>query len=232
MEEELHHDSHSIINIKISEPKLSIGRQSKTTSKLLLVICALVMLSAFPLLNLHSVLTTLNYFQTSSAKVSTATVATEKEGDAASGQCLGLDLSQEMDSLVARAHQIIITMPQKGGGTSMNTFTRQCSKRNEVMEFNFLAHDELRKEFLIDSLHVQPIISSHLHSDKGLIYLAKHKHPSQKTLMIYIHREESERVILGVKMISQYICKNPKEQYSKIVVAEIPRIASLTKGPW
>jgi hypothetical protein len=116
----------------------------------------------------------------------------------------------------------------------MKEFTQQCSNSSKVTElFGFIsiANDtDVLKEFLIDSLHVQTVVSSHLSNDEGLIHLAKY--PSQKTLLIYIHREESERVILGVKMISQYICKNPKEQYSKIVVAEIPRIASLTKGPW
>jgi hypothetical protein len=55
------------------------------------------------------------------------------------------------------------------------------------MDFGFLHNDKLMKEFLIDSFHVQPIISSHIFNDTGLIRLAKH--PSQKTLMIYIHRE-------------------------------------------
>jgi len=216
----------SFVKTSDSTFKLSFGRQSKTTTKLLLVIGTLVMLVAVPVLNLHSsVLTTLNYLQTSSAKVSAATDATKSaEGSAAYafGQCLDLDLNQEMDSLVASAHQVVITMPAKGGGSSMNEFTRQCSNSSKVMEFDFIQHDKLRKEFLIDSLHVQPVISSHVNNDSGLINLAKY--PSQKTLLIYIHREESERVISGVKMISQHICRNShqqfKQRYNEAIVAK------------
>jgi hypothetical protein len=120
---------------KTSELKLGFGRQSKTTSKLVLVIGALAMLVAVPLLNLYSLLTTLN-FQTSftedkatvvSAPAADATKAKGSTDTATSGRCLDLDLNQEMDSLVASAHQVVVTMPAKAGGSSMNHFNRQCS---------------------------------------------------------------------------------------------------------
>jgi hypothetical protein len=58
----------SFVKTSDSTFKLSFGRQSKTTTKLLLVIGTLVMLVAVPVLNLHSsVLTTLN-LQTSSTQ--------------------------------------------------------------------------------------------------------------------------------------------------------------------
>jgi hypothetical protein len=89
------------------------------------------------------------------------------------------------------------------------------------------------KEFLIDSLHVQTVVSSHLSNDEGLIHLAKY--PSQKTLLIYIHREESERVISGVKMISQHICQNShqefKQKYKNIIVAKNSTHCILDEGP-
>ncbi|KAL7426714.1 hypothetical protein ACHAXM_000550 [Skeletonema potamos] len=204
----------------------------------MLVICTLSMLCTVPLLvNLQSMLTTLNYFQTSSPKVSAATDATRAEGGVASGQCLDLDLNKEMDSLVASAHQVVITMPAKGGGSSMKEFTQQCSNSSKVTElFGFIpiANDtNVLKEFLIDSLHVQTVVSSHLSNDEGLIHLAKY--PSQKTLLIYIHREESERVISGVKMISQHICQNShqefKQKYKNIIVAKNSTHCILDEGP-
>uniref|UniRef100_A0A7S1ZXT8 Uncharacterized protein n=1 Tax=Ditylum brightwellii TaxID=49249 RepID=A0A7S1ZXT8_9STRA len=115
-----------------------------------------------------------------------------------------LNLNQGMDSLVARAHQIFITMPTKGGGSSMNTFTRRCNKETKIRKFGFIESVDL-KELLVGSLQVKSVISLHVSSDTGLICLAMY--PSQKTLMIHIHCEEGERVISGVKMISHHMCR-------------------------
>mmetsp|Transcript_16701 Transcript_16701/g.24539 ORF Transcript_16701/g.24539 Transcript_16701/m.24539 type:complete len:291 (+) Transcript_16701:741-1613(+) len=116
---------------------------------------------------------------------------------------MDLNLNQGMDSLVARAHQIFITMPTKGGGSSMNTFTRRCNKETKIQKFGFIESVDL-KELLVGSLQVKSVISLHVSSDTGLIRLAMY--PSQKTLMIHIHCEEGERVISGVKMISDHMC--------------------------
>uniref|UniRef100_A0A7S1ZXE9 Uncharacterized protein n=1 Tax=Ditylum brightwellii TaxID=49249 RepID=A0A7S1ZXE9_9STRA len=135
-----------------------------------------------------------------------------------------LNLNQGMDSLVARAHQIFITMPTKGGGSSMNTFTRRCNKETKIRKFGFIESVDL-KELLVGSLQVKSVISLHVSSDTGLICLAMY--PSQKTLMIHIHCEEGERVISGVKMISHHMCKMTynKEDlkfrgYKKTVIAK------------
>ena len=47
------------------------------------------------------------------------TESTVSKGNAASEQCLNLELNQDMDSLIASARQIFITMPAKASGTSM-----------------------------------------------------------------------------------------------------------------
>jgi len=69
-------------------------------------------------------------------------------------QCLGLDpnqgnTSQDMDSLVASASQIFVTMPAKAGGSSMKVFTKRCMK-NEVAD-NILTSEELWKDYLVNS---------------------------------------------------------------------------------
>jgi len=139
-----------------------------------------------------------------SATVTAAAVVAEKGSRAGSVQCMDLNLNQGMDSLVARAHQIFITMPTKGGGSSMNTFTRRCNNITKVRQFGFIGNDD-QKELLVGSMQGESIISSHVSKDTGLIRLAMY--PSQKTLMIHIHREEGERVISAVKMISHHMCR-------------------------
>jgi hypothetical protein len=132
-----------------------------------------------------------------------AEVACAKGNEAsASGQCL--NLNQDLDSLVANANQIFVTMPAKAGGTSMKDFTSRCNKI-EIKD-NVLARPELqmKKILLGNSLHVQHIITSHLYTDENLIDLTKY--PTRETLMIYIHREETSRVLSGIQQVSQNIC--------------------------
>eukprot|EP00573_Skeletonema_grethae_P010733 CAMPEP_0201707276 /NCGR_PEP_ID=MMETSP0578-20130828/51257_1 /ASSEMBLY_ACC=CAM_ASM_000663 /TAXON_ID=267565 /ORGANISM="Skeletonema grethea, Strain CCMP 1804" /LENGTH=174 /DNA_ID=CAMNT_0048195859 /DNA_START=40 /DNA_END=561 /DNA_ORIENTATION=+ len=80
--------------------------------------------------------------------------------------CLSFDpnqgnTSQDMDSLVASASQIFVTMPAKAGGTSMKQFTKRCMKNN--VADNILSLDQLWKKYLVNSPRIQPIISSHLY---------------------------------------------------------------------
>ena len=120
-------------------------------------------------------------------------------GSDSSGQCLDLDSNQDMDSLVANARQIFITMPAKAGGTSMKDFTKLCMK-NAVHD-NILSIEGLWKDYLVESLHVQSIIASHLYREANFLRLVNT--PSRETLMIHTHREESSRVASAVKQIAQ-----------------------------
>jgi len=131
-------------------------------------------------------------------------------GSDSSGQCLDLDSNQEMDSLVANARQIFITMPAKAGGTSMKDFTKLCMKK--AVHDNILSREELWKDYLVDSLHVQSIIASHLYHEANFLRLVKS--PSRETLMIHTHREESSRVASAVKQIAQSICGFRGGEYS------------------
>lgn len=119
-----------------------------------------------------------------------------------SEQCLDLDSNKDMDSLVANARQIFITMPAKAGGTSMKRFTESCMKK--AVADNILSLEWLWKDYLVDSLHVQSIIASHLYGEENFLRLVNY--PSRETLMIHTHREESSRVASAVKQISQHIC--------------------------
>lgn len=128
----------------------------------------------------------------------------EKGNSAASEQCLNLELNQDMDSLVASARQIFVTMPAKAGGTSIKQFASRCSKKKTIDNVLNSGNERFWKQFLVKSLHVQPIIASHLYTDAPLIRLAQY--PTREMLIIHIHREESSRVVSGVKQVSRHIC--------------------------
>jgi len=202
-------------NNNLGESERSPGARGRQTSasQCVLVVGALLVLLSF-LFNLRSLL--------GQIEGNAASYGSKSYNDDV--QCMDLNLNQGMDSLVARAHQIFITMPTKGGGSSMNTFTRRCNKETKIQKFGFIESVDL-KELLVGSLQVKSVISLHVSSDTGLIRLAMY--PSQKTLMIHIHCEEGERVISGVKMISHHMCKMTynKEDlkfrgYKKTVIAK------------
>ena len=145
-------------------------------------------------------------------KESSASATADSNGSAASEQCLNLDLNQDMDSLIASARQVFITMPAKAGGTSMQAFANKCVDRYRLLEKepNILNPGRFNKEVLISNLHAPPIVASHLYNSDSLIRLSKY--PSRETLMIHIHREETSRIISAVKQVLNAGCgKNPHQ---------------------
>jgi len=163
-----------------------------------LALVSVLTLQRFPLLTSFS---TKDVQIIDAAAEDAAIEGSDTKGSDALGQCL--DFKQDLDSLVANAHQIFVTMPAKAGGSSMKEFTVRCSK-NRVSD-NLLASGALgMRNYLVDSLHVQPIISSHLYNAANLIDLTKY--PTRGTRMIHMHREETSRVVSGVKQVSQNIC--------------------------
>ena len=139
---------------------------------------------------------------------SSASATADSNGSAASEQCLNLDLNQDMDSLIASARQVFITMPAKAGGSSMKQFAKKCMNDSSKTD-NILNHGKFNKEYLISNLHAPPIVASHLYNSDSLIRLSKY--PSRETLMIHIHREETNRIVSAVKHVLDKVCtKSPK----------------------
>ena len=113
---------------------------------------------------------------------------------------MSMSMSMSMDDIMNRTKQVFITMPAKAAGSSMKYFTRQCTK--SYPPDNFINHDlkNLRKKtFFADNYELPSIIASHLYNDAPLVHLVKSS--TRKTLIIYIHRDESERLISGIKMV-------------------------------
>ena len=125
-------------------------------------------------------------------------------------QCLDLNLNQDLDAMVSHAQQIFVTMPAKAGGNSMNDFTIRCGHTGEVdpggLPFGFIENSKY-KDFLDKPIqNSSSIITSHIRRDTSLIHLVK-GHSNERVLIIYIHRDEEERTISGIKMIADHMCK-------------------------
>jgi len=115
-------------------------------------------------------------------------------------QCLSLGFEEKMDILLSETKQVFVTMPTKAAGTSFKRFTSKCMKRG-IRDFpdNFVNFADMAQDFLTSSLQLPSIISSHLFSDKPLVELARHT--TRDTLIIYIHREETDRVLSAIEQV-------------------------------
>ena len=110
---------------------------------------------------------------------------------------MNMSFDREMDAIISQSKQIFITMPAKAAGTSLKSFTQQCMKRDVVD--NLINRKSLSEALLTDEFEVPSIITSHLYKDKPLINLARHS--TRDSLIIYIHRDETDRVLSGIKHV-------------------------------
>jgi len=129
-------------------------------------------------------------------------------------ECLSLDVEDTLDSIISNSRQVFITMPAKAAGTSLKRFTSKCTKQN--MPDNFINSPMLSKNMLTDSFQLPSIIASHLYvGDEPLVDLAQHS--TRETLIVYIHRDETERLLSGIRQVlTAGVCSQQRRVRSKV----------------
>jgi|AntRauTorckE5430_2_1112549.scaffolds.fasta_scaffold10464_1 hypothetical protein len=120
-------------------------------------------------------------------------------------KCLNLDFDGNMDAMIASARHIFITMPAKAAGTSLTEFTKKCTK-SPTMNYQFINSLEESEKFLSGTLHLPSIITSHLTvGDLPLVDLAQHS--TRNTMIVHIHRDETDRLLSGIRMaFTEWVC--------------------------
>lgn len=111
--------------------------------------------------------------------------------------CVGLDFEEEMDIMIMNSKPIFITMPAKAAGTSMKSFNKKCMKR-EIPD-NIFQKQALIQNFFTTSLKLPSVVTSHVLRDAPLVRLAKSS--TRKTLIVYLHRNETDRLKSGIKEV-------------------------------
>lgn len=109
--------------------------------------------------------------------------------------CLSLNFEEKMDHMLNISKPIFITMAAKVSGTSLKTFTNNCMKRT-FGENNFINNADKIQDFFTGSLKLPSVVTSHSYRDDPIISLVKQM--STKALIIYVHRDETERVKSGI----------------------------------
>ena len=120
--------------------------------------------------------------------------------------------STTLDILISTSNQIFITMPAKAAGSSLKAFTNICMSgmKNTYSKDNFpnLASDA-KEEFLMSSLKLPNIITSHSLTDQVLIDIVQHSStPPRQVLHIHMYRDETSRLLSGIKeVINLEVCR-------------------------
>jgi len=119
--------------------------------------------------------------------------------------CLTLDLNGTLDKILeSSTKQVFLIMPAKAAGSSMKDFTRKCLKSEfqSKKENNHLFLDEIRKDFILDQdTHLNSIITSHAHNSLDVLRIIRNAH--RDTLTIYIHRDETDRLVSSIRQVIQ-----------------------------
>ena len=124
-------------------------------------------------------------------------------------KCLSFD--NELDKLVNKTEQVFIGMPAKASGSSLGKFAMEyCMKNythlsNEFFGWYFNLEDKIL-EMISNNFQVPNILVSHLGSEHALLKLVQGA--NDDSLIIYVHRHESDRLLSAVDQVVEKICSN------------------------
>lgn len=110
--------------------------------------------------------------------------------------CLTLD--GELKQLVQESDQIFIAMPTKAAGSSLRIFVNSKCMKYRAQDYTFHAGWRAKRSFLQDVYETPKVIASHV---KGNELVSLIRQMTRNSLLIYIHREETDRVISAVRHI-------------------------------
>lgn len=114
-------------------------------------------------------------------------------------RCMNLDFNQTMDTLISNSKPIFITMPTKAAGTSMALFAGRCVGRYIHDLGNVFDYPKTIRAGLTNSLELPSIVASHSLKDSSITDLIKNSH--EKALIIYIHRDETDRIKSAIRHV-------------------------------
>ena len=131
-------------------------------------------------------------------------------------ECLSLDFEDTLDAIISNSRQVFITMPAKAAGTSLKRFTSKCTSKQQNVPDNFINNPTLSKNMLTDSFQLPSIIASHLYiGDKPLVDLVQHS--TRQTLIVYVHRDETERLLSGIRhVLTSRVCSPERRVRSTV----------------
>ena len=121
-----------------------------------------------------------------------------------SSRCLSFE--DTMDDLVKSSKQIFITMPAKAAGSSMKSFTQKCMKNHTSLnEDNFFNHEGSVLDMMTRTYELPSIITGHIYKDSTMMRIIKGA--SDDTLVLYINRHETDRLVSAAQTVVDRLCE-------------------------
>ena len=121
--------------------------------------------------------------------------------------------SDEITNLIQSTNQVIIVMPAKAAGTSLKQFTYSCN--DEKMVDNVLNYPDKLENLLTHTYEMPGVIASHMYQSKALINVIQNV--PKDTLLVYSHRQETSRVLSGVKQVVTKGCDGKRDRGAKFM---------------
>lgn len=150
------------------------------------------------------------------------------------GDCMGLDFTGSLEALLHNVDQVYVSMPAKAAGSSMKTFATTCMNVDIPPRINLFnkkpgTNEGIRpiEEYLTaESLNPPSLIASHLYKDTEFTHLVKHS--TRRSLIIYLHRDETSRILSGITQVAEVrLCS--ETQRNACVIPEIELVAAIKK---
>ena len=106
----------------------------------------------------------------------------------------------DLPKLLNSTENVIVLMPAKVAGTTFTVFTGLCMgvKRQDL-------DNKAWKNFLRNSYQLRSVVAHHALSPTYLQDTVRHA--SRRSLIVWIHREESSRLISAIRQVVKVICK-------------------------
>ena len=111
------------------------------------------------------------------------------------GVCLDFPV---LDQIITDFSQFYVVFPAKAAGSSLKFFAHQCNNYSGPVD-NFINNPDALQQVLSDRLEPPKLIAGHLTSESTMSYLLDHA--TTKSLIVYVHREETDRTIASIKTI-------------------------------
>lgn len=127
-----------------------------------------------------------------------------------------LSFEKEMDDILSSTQQVYIAAPAKAAGTSMGAFVGDyCMKdfdlaperSNGDKDYNYFSSNKKIKYIKMHNKVFPSVLSSHVWNSNTMIDLVRDS--TDDTLLIYMHRPETERLLSAVKDVAFKLC-HPK----------------------
>ncbi len=121
-----------------------------------------------------------------------------------------LSFEKDVVDLVNSTKQVFIAMPAKVAGSSLGSFVMDhCMKDYKHLEpgfwgWYFNRQDKIQ-ELMTLNIGMPSILTSHLGRPSALLNLVKAA--SDESLIVYVHRQENDRLLSGIKQVGQRLCR-------------------------